>query len=199
MLSIFRSKFGYSSVEDNIDEEDLKLGNDSYHHSNGVTVKIGPNSVLLLAVLLLSSIVSTWIQAFNTRLPLLQKTVTPTSHEPSWVCQRPTTRREWRTLSEPERLDYVAAVKCLAHRPSKLHNNGTLYDDFPWVHKELSSIGAFVDFIGSFPLTCKLRTIVDKCLPSVHVSAPFLPWHRYYIYLYEKALKEECAFNNDLA
>ena len=47
-------------------------------------------------------------------------------------------------LSHPEQLDYVTAVKCLATKPSKLRNNGSLYDDFPWVHKQLSSNSAFI-------------------------------------------------------
>ena len=33
---------------------------------------------------------------------------------------------------------------------------------------------------------------------SAHKSAPFLPWHRYYIHLYERALKEDCSFTGDL-
>ncbi|MCJ1432649.1 hypothetical protein MMC27_002006 [Xylographa pallens] len=56
--------------------------------------------------------------------------------------------------------------------PSKLQSNGTLYDDFPWVHQ----------------LTA----------PKAHASAPFLPWHRYYIHAYEKAWKENCDYNGHL-
>jgi len=47
-----------------------------------------------------------------------------------------------------------------------------MYDDFPWVHKHTSSY--------------------------THMSAPFLPWHRYYLHLYETALKQECSFHGNL-
>ena len=42
------------------------------------------------------------------------------------------------------------------------------------------------------------RSDNERLLSSAHVSAAFLPWHRQYIHLYEKALKEECAFDSDL-
>lgn len=28
-----------------------------------------------------------------------------------------------------------------------------------------------------------------------HDAAPFLPWHRYFIHLYELALREDCGYN----
>ena len=148
MLSFSKSKAGFHTVGDDDYEEELKLGGVSRSRSSNVAIKIGPCSVLLLTILFLSSIVSTWILIFNARLPSQHDPVAPNG--PSWVCQRPTTRREWRTLSEPEQLDYVMAVKCLATRPSKLRNNGTLYDDFPWVHKHSSSNGAFILSFPSF-------------------------------------------------
>ena len=144
MISFFKSQKGYSPVED---EEELKLGGDSMSRSNRMTFKIGRYSVVVLAVLLISSIASTWVLFFDARRSaqhdpafFVFNGLNPTSSiEPSWVCQRPTTRREWRTLSEPEKVNYVTAVKCLATKPSKLRNTGTLYDDFAWVHKYLSS------------------------------------------------------------
>ena len=110
--------------------------------------------MLLITVLFLLSAIPTLILVFGGRLSSQHDTVILASNGPSWVCQQPTTRREWRTLSEPEKLDYVTAVKCLATKPSKLRNNGTLYDDFPWVHKHLSSNSAFL-FHFPFLLTLK--------------------------------------------
>lgn len=52
----------------------------------------------------------------------------------SSACQDPTLRREWRSLGDQEKHDYIEAVKCLKTVPSQLDLNQTLYDDFPWVH-----------------------------------------------------------------
>ena len=143
MLSFFKSKAGYSCIEEGDYEGQLKLGDGSHPRTRSVTIRTGPWSMLVLAILFLSSIASTWTQFFSTRQLFQQSNIKPDfSQGPTWVCQRPTTRREWRTLSKPERMDYVTAVKCLATKPSKLRNNGTLYDDFPWVHKHLSSKSA---------------------------------------------------------
>lgn len=54
-------------------------------------------------------------------------------------CKNPTLRREWRTLSIPERLDYLTAVQCLGRQPSRLNLNHSLYDDFPWVHSHMGN------------------------------------------------------------
>lgn len=31
-----------------------------------------------------------------------------------------------------------------------------------------------------------------------HDAAPFLPWHRYFIHAYEKALKDHCGYKGTL-
>ncbi|PVH93604.1 Di-copper centre-containing protein, partial [Periconia macrospinosa] len=87
-------------------------------------------------------------------------------------CSNITLRREWRTLDASQRQEYTAAVQCLKTKPSRLHLNHTLYDDFPWVH---SRVGEYV-----------------------HDAAPFLAWHRYFIHIYELALKDECVYTGTL-
>ena len=52
----------------------------------------------------------------------------------STACTEPVIRREWRTLSDAEKSDYIGAVQCLRNSPSRLGLNQTLYDDFPYVH-----------------------------------------------------------------
>jgi len=94
------------------------------------------------------------------------------STKPVAVCAQPSLRQEWRTLSDPEKDSYIEAVQCLSTKPSMSVTNDTLYDDFPRVH-ELTS-------------------------PTAHKSAPFLPWHRYYIHSYETALKESCGYSGSL-
>ena len=86
-------------------------------------------------------------------------------------CRR---RREWRSLSSTQQQDYISAVRCLQTTPSPfLARNGTMaYDDFPWVH---SHVGY-----------------------STHHSAAFLPWHRYFLAIYETALRETCGYNGGL-
>ncbi|RDA87698.1 hypothetical protein CP532_1764 [Ophiocordyceps camponoti-leonardi (nom. inval.)] len=80
-------------------------------------------------------------------------------------------RREWDSLSRDERHDYLRAVKCLIAKPSRA-GNGTL------------ARNRFEDFV---------MTHVDKTF-SIHFSGLLLPWHRYFLWLYEKALREECGY-----
>lgn len=83
-------------------------------------------------------------------------------------------RHEWRTLSSTEQQAYISAVLCLRDGPSALAptSNRTSYDDFPWIH---SRVGYFT-----------------------HNSAPFLPWHRYFLHVYETTLREECGYEGGL-
>ncbi|KUJ14569.1 Di-copper centre-containing protein [Mollisia scopiformis] len=76
-------------------------------------------------------------------------------------------------LTTYERDDYVKAVKCLMSTPSKLDAKSypgakTRYDDFVVVHMNMT--------------------------PSVHGTADFLHWHRYYVWAYEEALRNECGY-----
>ncbi|KAK3110229.1 hypothetical protein LTR53_015693, partial [Teratosphaeriaceae sp. CCFEE 6253] len=83
-------------------------------------------------------------------------------------------RREWRALSSDEQQDYIAAVLCLRSQPSTLLPNSTrtAYDDFPWIH---SHVGFYT-----------------------HNSAPFLPWHRYFLHIYESTLRDQCGYKGSL-
>ncbi|KAK9413193.1 putative Tyrosinase copper-binding domain-containing protein [Seiridium unicorne] len=83
-------------------------------------------------------------------------------------CTQPAERREWRTLLDSERENYVGAVKCLTTKPSKLGLATSLYEDFPWIHARLNLY--------------------------VHFVASFLPWHRWFVHLYESALRDECDY-----
>src|SRR5205823_225575 len=50
------------------------------------------------------------------------------------IFRQPAVRREWRTLSSPERFEYLRAVKCLSSIPSTVCN-GTLHDEFAYIHR----------------------------------------------------------------
>ena len=49
-------------------------------------------------------------------------------------CKNLHVRREWRSLSTPEKDDYIQAVRCLLSKPSITRPNGVLYDDYPYTH-----------------------------------------------------------------
>jgi len=100
----------------------------------------------------------------------------------NYKCRNPTVRKEWRSLSTKEKTNWIAAVNCLANKPSsgKLQQtvfpkdipaynaNGSWYDDFSFVHMDLNS--------------------------HIHNTGLFLPWHRYYVWSYEQSLKTLCGY-----
>ncbi|KAJ7101352.1 Di-copper centre-containing protein [Mycena belliarum] len=102
------------------------------------------------------------------------------------ACKRPAVRKEWRTLSRAERTDWIQAVTCLANLPHDenltptvnrsisnivpVNASGSYYDDFVYMHME------------------HLNTLI-------HFTGLFLPWHRWYVAVYESALKSKCGFN----
>ncbi|KAF2837670.1 Di-copper centre-containing protein [Patellaria atrata CBS 101060] len=82
-------------------------------------------------------------------------------------------RKEYGDLTTDERDDYTKAVKCLLNAPSKLSSSQypgakNRYDDFVIVHINMTHM--------------------------VHGTANFLHWHRYYIWAYEVALRDECGY-----
>ena len=79
------------------------------------------------------------------------------------TCTNPSLRKSWNDATTSERSSYIKAVLCLATKPSKLGHNTTLYDDFTYVHATKT--------------------------PDIHNVGSFLPWHRYFIQLYENELR----------
>lgn len=89
------------------------------------------------------------------------------------TCEVVHVRKEWRTLTRQEQAAYIASVKCLARLPSKLLGHSyRRWDDFEYVH-------------------CEMRH-------RVHERPIFLPWHRYFIFIYEKVLRDECKYKGSL-
>ncbi|KAI5842479.1 hypothetical protein DFP73DRAFT_515115 [Morchella snyderi] len=85
-------------------------------------------------------------------------------------CREPIVRKEWRSLTKNEKKKYLAAVQCLAKKKSTGAVSGadSIYDDFQGVHSSQT--------------------------PNIHFVGHFLPWHRYFVSAYEKALREECGW-----
>ncbi|RMZ75161.1 hypothetical protein DV737_g5425, partial [Chaetothyriales sp. CBS 132003] len=82
-------------------------------------------------------------------------------------------RREWSTLSKQERRAYIDAELCLMSKPSEADPSfaagaKTRYDDFVAVH-------------------------INQTL-SIHGTANFLSWHRYFTWSFEQALRNECGY-----
>lgn len=93
-------------------------------------------------------------------------------HKSPVSCLKPAIRKEWRTLSRPEQERYLSAVHCLRARPSMIGLDHSLYDDFPWIHCRNGNYS--------------------------HRTGDFLPWHRYFLHIYETALKEQCNYRGHL-
>ncbi|KAK5988388.1 Tyrosinase ustQ [Cladobotryum mycophilum] len=87
-------------------------------------------------------------------------------------CRNPSKRREWRTLQPEEQETYINAVLCLMYKDSKHDRGSSRYDDLAYAHVLESS--------------------------GTHDAAAFLPWHRYFLHIYETTLREECGYHGGL-
>ncbi|EJD48472.1 tyrosinase central domain protein [Auricularia subglabra TFB-10046 SS5] len=85
-------------------------------------------------------------------------------------------RKEWGELNRQDRKHYIDAVLCMQKLPSQLdhalYNSTTRYEDFVVVHMNLTRY--------------------------IHHNALFLPWHRGFISLFERALAKECGYKGTL-
>ncbi|CAE6444124.1 unnamed protein product [Rhizoctonia solani] len=89
-------------------------------------------------------------------------------------CSKPSVRREWRKLSNKQKLTYHNAVKCIKRKPSIIDSGGrskTRLDDFTYVHYELRDI--------------------------VHHVACFLPWHRWFLEMHIEELRK-CGYTDPM-
>lgn len=59
---------------------------------------------------------------------------------PDTSCRSPRLRREWRSLSDADKLSYLNAVQCLHKLPSQVTTNATRYDDLPFLHQQIGYI-----------------------------------------------------------
>ncbi|OLN85068.1 Grixazone synthase 4 [Colletotrichum chlorophyti] len=79
----------------------------------------------------------------------------------------------WHNVRPPRKLDYIIAVKCLQAKPSR-----TPASEAPGAKTR------FDDFVA---------THINQTL-TIHYTANFLSWHRYFVWLYEEALQNECGY-----
>ncbi|TDZ38838.1 Tyrosinase-like protein orsC [Colletotrichum spinosum] len=85
-------------------------------------------------------------------------------------------RRDWDAFSSQEKKDYIGAVQCMLTSPSKSDPEFALgarnrYDDFVAVHINQTT--------------------------TIHGTGNFLTWHRYFVWAYEEALRNECGYKGN--
>ncbi|KAF2014063.1 Di-copper centre-containing protein [Aaosphaeria arxii CBS 175.79] len=91
-------------------------------------------------------------------------------------------RRSWSRISDDDRKDYLSAIGCINRRlQNTIHDEGpTIHtdalrfriDDFVLVHTEWSYLSLF--------------------------SGTYFHWHRWFLHLYETALRDECGYTGTL-
>lgn len=95
----------------------------------------------------------------------------------SLVLETPPTSRTYvvrrGSLTKNQRLDYIKALKCIHTKPSTISKSlapgaRNRYDDFQAIH--------------------------IKYTTSIHATGNFFAWHRWFVYIWEKALRDECGF-----
>ena len=85
-------------------------------------------------------------------------------------CTNVQTRLEWSNLTDTQKLGYIDAVKCLYKKPNGTALAGAVnrYEDLTAVHQHEA------DYI--------------------HLVGQYLPWHRYFLHVYEYLLQSECDY-----
>ncbi|KAI1468299.1 Di-copper centre-containing protein [Daldinia caldariorum] len=113
-------------------------------------------------------------QAISTQEGILNDR-TAAANQTGQTCTRDnlTVRRPWGSLSKPERKAYTDAVLCLQSLPAKTPASvapgaKSRYDDFVATH------------------------IIQT--QTIHYTGTFLAWHRWFVYNFEQALKNECGY-----
>ncbi|KAH7025695.1 uncharacterized protein B0I36DRAFT_248641 [Microdochium trichocladiopsis] len=92
-------------------------------------------------------------------------------------CLNPRIRVEWRNLADEDKRSYVRAVRCLMDKPAKSNQippsaGNSVYVQLAWVHVVMA--------------------------PVAHGTDLFLPWHRYYMLVFEQLLRDECGYRGPL-
>jgi tyrosinase len=90
------------------------------------------------------------------------------------TCETKTAHKPWQMLTAAEQSAFIKAELCLMEAPSKLNTGSTktLWDDL------------------------QLNHIIQTHV--VHDVGHFLPWHRYYVAIHGKFLREECNYTGPL-
>jgi len=89
-------------------------------------------------------------------------------------CTNPAVAYEWDNLSDEHKQEFTAAIKCLMSKPprSGLPGVKNRWDDFAAIHQHMNTI--------------------------IHQVGQFLPWHRYYLWMFYQELSKECQYNGPM-
>ncbi|PWY66784.1 hypothetical protein BO70DRAFT_419105 [Aspergillus heteromorphus CBS 117.55] len=90
-----------------------------------------------------------------------------------------TVRKEWRNLTKTQQDHFLDSVQCLMDRPAQSGLTATTsrFSDLQALHRGMTNT-ASADII--------------------HHVGQFLPWHRYYMHIYETLLREECDYTGPI-
>ncbi|CAG7849836.1 SubName: Full=Uncharacterized protein {ECO:0000313/EMBL:CCA75426.1} [Serendipita indica DSM 11827] len=87
------------------------------------------------------------------------------------TCPRVSVRKEWRKLTKAEKRAYIKATKCLQSKPDYGISpiSDKMYDAFVYIHEN--------NWFG------------------FHATASFPVWHRWFVWLREVTLREQCGYS----
>ncbi|KDN46163.1 hypothetical protein RSAG8_04390, partial [Rhizoctonia solani AG-8 WAC10335] len=106
----------------------------------------------------------------------------------SGKCKSIEVRKEWRTLSKPEKKAWINAVNCLNRTPKsgKLNPsvNTSQYSPFDFI-VPVSPEGTYYDELVYAHMNLN---------PLIHFTGLFLPFHRFYVHEWTNALRSQCGY-----
>lgn len=159
----------YLDEKEDLDEEVLLPSTST--HNRQVTSTFNPLRYILVLGLLCCAVIFNIISsvAFERRTQEPFDIPQLPETEP---CEHATARPSWHSLPLHRRHGYTRAVHRLTTLPSRLGLNTSLYDDFTYVHIQL--------------------------VWQTHHAAISLPYHRYFLSVFEKILREDGGYDQPI-
>jgi Common central domain of tyrosinase len=98
------------------------------------------------------------------------KNAPPTKEKRQSSCTNPAIVQEWNNASDGDKQAFTAAIKCLFSQPSRsgLAGAQSRWDDLAAIHQGLNT--------------------------QIHGVGQFLPWHRYFVWIFEQELRNTCGY-----
>ncbi|KAF8470980.1 Di-copper centre-containing protein [Russula ochroleuca] len=99
-------------------------------------------------------------------------------------CTKPMIRREWRAFTTEEKADWIRAINCLSQLP---HDPALTPSVDPSVSliPPVNTSSSYFDDIVYLHMDLNIR---------IHFTGLFLPWHRWYVHIFEESLKNKCGY-----
>ncbi|KAH9954003.1 Di-copper centre-containing protein [Russula dissimulans] len=138
---------------------------------------------------------------FSVALAVLWSAVGVSCSIDGYSCTKPVIRKEWRKLTTDQRAEWIRAVNCLSDLPHDpalspsvdpsislippVNVSSSYYDDLVYIHMDLNT-GVHFKLIYGVHLILNVR--------QIHFTGLFLPWHRWYVHVFEESLKNKCGY-----